>query len=411
MVTWDWTKNTWECDACGASDNHALANFCARCGALITDKVVSVAAPPSPSEDHRPEEHLVLLRGPDVLLNIFGVALVGKKATGNMTAFPDPLRESSSFDLPRMDKGIAQVRFDQGWVYVLDALGTLFVFPTSALRDGSMARSTKWRRCAENVHKFWSFKDRLIVLGEEGRQIKMGARPVVQNFWREKEMGYEPQKIEPPFEVETLVPLQGRDFLVALVGNNQMALLSDEGVSDPYEGFVDGDPCIGANREGMLRLATTLENREVRVVSFQRDTTQLLPDAIPDLRATALRTIDIDGRDWFVAVASDGIHLIDPLNRNIAASREVFMKPADMCASFGNLVAGFQDDEDPAGSSQMALFRFDRHAISRLHAWSLKPGLKPVTAPAGFGHGLYVLMQERNLTTLCCYALRGDGKV
>ena len=411
MVTWDWTKNAWECNACGASDNHALANFCSRCGALITDKVVSVAAPPSPSEDRLPEEHFVPLRCPDVLLNLFGVALVGEKASGNMTAFPDPLCESSSFDLPRIDNGIAQVRFDQWWVYVLDAQGTLFVFPTSALRDEYMARSTEWRRCAENVHKFWLFKDRLIVLGAEGRKIKMGKVPSIQNFWDKKEMDCESQKIETPFEVETLVPLQGRDFLVALVGKDKMALLSDEGVSDPYEGVLDGVPRIGSNREGMLRLATRLENGEVRVVSFQRDTAQLLQDAIPDLRATALRTIDIEGQDWFVAVTSDGIYLIDPLNRDIRASREVFMKPAKLCAAFGNLVAGFQDNEDPAGLSQMALFRFDRHDISRLHAWSLKAGLTPVTALAGFGHCLYVLMREGNRTTLYCYALCGDGKV
>lgn len=409
MVTWDWTKNAWECE-CGFADNHALANFCSRCGALNTDKAVSVAAPPSPSEDRLPEERFVPLRGPDVLLNLFGVALVGEKARGNMTAFPDPLRESSSFDLPRIDKGIAQVRFDQWWVYVLDAQGTLFGFPTSALRDESMARSTEWRRCAENVHKFWLFKDRLIVLGEEGRQLKMGKVPAIQNFWQKKEMDYEPQKIETPFEVETLVPLQGKDFLLALVGKDEMALLSDEGVSDPYEGVLDGSPCIGSNREGMLRLAARLENGEVRVVSFLRDTAQLLQDPIPDLRATTLRTIDIEGQDWFVAVTNDGIYLIDPLNRDIAARREVFMKPANRCASFGNLVAGFQDNEDPAGLSQMALFRFDRHAISRLHAWSLKAGLNPVTAPAGFGHCLYVLMREGNRTTLYCYALCGDGK-
>ena len=407
MVRWDWTKNAWECE-CGVANNHALANFCARCGAPITDKAASVAAPIGPSEDCPSEEHFVPLRSPDVLLNIFGVALVVDKVSGNTTAFPDPLfRESRSFDLPRIDKGIDQVRFDPWWVYALDAQGTLFVFPTSALSDEYMARNTQWRLCAEKVHKFWLFKDRLLVLGEEGREIKIGNIPSIPNFWAEEEMDYKPIKMETPFEVETLVPLHGRNFQAALVGKNKMALLSDESISKPCEVSLDGDHWIGSNRENMPRLATRLGNGEVGVVSFQRD--QILPDVIPDLRATALYTIDIDGQGWFVGVTSDRIHLIDPLKRESCACREVSMNLADMCTSFGNLVAGFQDSEVQSGL-QMALFRFDRHEISRLHAWAFKTGLTPVTAPTGFGNRVYVLMKESNITKLYCYSLSGDGK-
>ena len=412
MIKWDWNENTWTCGECGASDNCALANFCARCGTPIADKATSVAAPISPLEDCPIEEHVVPLGNPDVLLNIFGVALVVEKARGNATAFPDPLRESRSFELPRLDNEIAQVGFDPWWVYVLDTQGALFVFPTSALSDDFMARNTEWRRCAEKVHNFWSFKDRLLVLGEEDRQIKMGEIPSLPNVWADGEMDYKPIKMKTPFEVETLVPLHGGDFRAMLVGNDKMALLSDEGVSESREVSLDGGHWIGSNRGGMPRLATRLENGEIGVVSFQPDTSQILPDVIPDLQATALDTVDIDGQGWFVAVTSDGIHLIDPLDCNKPhASREVFMKRANGCTSFGNLVAGFQDNADPARSSQMlTVFRFDRDGISRLYAGSLKAGLSPVTAPAGFGNRVYVMIEESNMTKLHCYSLGGGGK-
>ena len=408
MVAWDWKTNTWACGECGASGNHALANFCARCGEPVADKVASVAAPISSLEDCPIEEHFVL-RSPDVLLNIFGVALVVEKTSGNATAFPDPLRENSSFELPRIDNGIDQVRFDQWWVYVLDARGTLFGFPTSALRSEDMTRHTnKWRLCAEKVHNFWSFKDRLIVLGEEDRKIKMGKIPM-PNFGAGEEMDYKPRERETPFEVETVVPLHGGDFRATLIGKNKMASLSDKGVSDPREVSLDGDHWIGSYRGDTPRLATRLENGEGEVVSFSRD--EIFQDRIPDLRATALYTIDIDRQDWFVAVTSDSIHLIDPLNSD-NSSHKVFMKQADMCTSFGNLFAGFQGNEDPARSSQQMLvvFQFDRHAISRLYAGSLKADLAPVTAPAGFGHCLYVLLKESNTTKLCCYSLGGDER-
>ena len=410
MIKWDWNENTWACGECGASDNHALANFCARCGDPIANKAASVAAPISPLEDCPIEERDVPLANPDVLLNIFGVALVVEKASGNATAFPNPLRESRSFELPRLDNGIAQVRFDPWWVYVLDIQGALFVFPTSALSDELMARNTEWRRCAEKVRNFWPFKDKLLVLGTEDRQIKMGEIPSVAN-WVAGEMDYEPIKMKTPFEVETLVPLHGGDFRAALVGNDKMALLSDEGVSESREVPLDGGHWIGSNRGGRPRLATRLENGEVEVVSFQRDTSQILQDVIPDLQATALDTVDVEGQGWFVAVTSDGIHLIDPLSRDIRANYKVFMKRANGCTSFGNLVAGFQDNADPARSSQMlAVFRFDRDGISPLYAGSLKADLSPVTAPAGFGNRVYVMIEESNMTKLHCYSLGGGGK-
>lgn len=405
MIKWDWNENTWACGECDASDNHALANFCARCGDPIADKAASVAAPISPLEDCPIEEHVIPLANPDVLLNIFGVALVVEKASGNATAFPDPLRESRSFELPRLDNEIAQVGFDPWWVYVLDIQGALFVFPTSALSDEPMARNTGWRRCAEKVRNFWPFKDRLLVLGEEDRQIKMGEIPSVTN-WADGEIDYEPKKMETPFEVETLVPLQGGDFQAMLVGNDKMALLSDKGVSESREVSLDGGHWIGSNRGDMPRLATRLGNGEIGVVSFQ----PLHQGIIPDLRAIALDTVDIDGQAWFVAVTSDGIHLIDPLSRGIRANYKVFMKRADMCTSFGNLVAGFQDNADPARSQMLAVFRFDRDGISRLYAESLKAGLSPVTAPAGFGNRVYVMIEESNMTKLHCYSLGGGGR-
>ncbi len=414
MAIWHWTTTTWECDACGATTNRPLAHFCSQCGEPATDKVTSVAAPIASAEDRSPEERTVPLRNPDLLLNIFGVALVVEKATGNMVVFPDPLCNDSSFELPRISKGIAQVRFDPWWVYVLDTQGTLFVFPVSALSPEYMAPNTGWQRCAEGVHKFWLLKKQLLVLDKAGRQLKIGAIPSLSHFWAEdEEIICEPSKMETPFEVETLVPLRGEDFLLALIGKNQMALLSDEGVSDLYDEFLGdgGDHWIGLNRAGMLRLASRQGNGEVRVVSFTRDPSQkILQDTIPDLSATALHTIDISGQDWFVVVTSDNINLVDPLTVEKVQSYEVFMERTDMCASFGNLFAGFEKNEDPGGSPLVSLFHFDRHDISRPHAWFFDDGLIPVTAPAGFGQGVYVLMKERNNTKLYCYSLSGKGE-
>ncbi len=413
MVGWNWTKNTWECNACRAENNPLLANFCSQCGSL-TDKAIHVAAPIAPAESSPPEEHMVPLRGnPDLLLNILGVALVVEKTTGNMVVFPEPLRESIYFLLPRIDEGIAQIGFDQWWVYILNTQGTLSVFPVSALSDEYMAKNTNWRLCAEGVRKFWLFKNRLFVIDKDGQKIKTGDIPSINNFWAEgEETAYKPRDIDMPFDVETLVPLQGEDFLVALVGENNMALLTDEGVSDLYEEFLEGGKShwIGSNREGLLRLAFRQENGDVRIISFSQDNPQILQETIPDLQAGALHTIDIDGQYWFVAITSDDINLVNPLDRSIDRSDSFFMREMDKSTSFGNLVAGY--NEDPGGLPLVALFHFDRNSgISRLRLWSLKPGLTPMTAPAGFGHSVYVLMREKNYTKLYCYPLNEDSGV
>ncbi len=410
MVRWNWTKNTWECNACRAENNPPLANFCSQCGSL-TDKAIHVAAPIAPAESSPPEEHMVPLRGnPDLLLNIFGVALVVEKDTGNMVVFPDPLHESIYFFLPRITEGITQVGFNQWWVYVLNTQGTLSVFPVSALGGDHMVRGKIWSPYAENVQKFWLFKNRLFVIDKDGRKIKMGDTPSINNFWAKgEETTYKPREIDTPFDVETLVPLQGEDFLLALVGENNMVLLTDEGVSDIYEGVLEGGKShwIGSNREGLLRVAFRQENGDVRIISFSQDNPQILQETIPDLQAGALYTIDIDGQYWFVVITSDNINLVNPLDGSVDRSDSVFMREMDKSTSFGNLVAGY--NEDPGGLPLVALFHFDRNSgISRRRLWSLKTGLTPVTAPAGFGHSVYVLMREENYTMLYCYPLNGD---
>ena len=411
MVGWNWKTNAWICSECGAENNPPLANFCSQCGTL-TDKATLIAAPIAPAESRPPKEHTVLLRNPDLLLNIFGVALVVEKATGNMEFFPNPLRESTPFPLPRIIEGIAQVGFDQWWVYVLNTQGILSVFPVSALSGDHMVRGKIWWPYAENVQKFWLFKNRLFVIDKDGRKIKMGDTPSINNFWRKgEETTYKPREIDTPFDVETLVPLQGEDFLLALVGENNMVLLTDEGVSDIYEGVLEGGKShwIGSNREGLLRLAFRQENGYVRMISFAQDNLEPIPDIIPDLQATALHTIDIDGQDWFVMITTANINLVDPLNSNVDREYPVFLNQTDMCSSFGNLVVGFEDNEDPGGLPLVALFHFDRNnGISRPRFWSLKTGLTPVTAPAGFGHSVYVLVREENYTKLYCYPLNED---
>ena len=95
-------------------------------------------------------------------------------------------------------------------------------------------------------------------------------------------------------------------------------------------------------------------------------------------------------------ITTANINLVDPLNSNVDREYPVFLNQTDMCSSFGNLVVGFQDNEDPGGLPLVALFHFDRNnGISRRRLWSLKTGLTPVTAPAGFGHSVYVLMREK----------------
>ena len=413
MVRWNWTKNTWKCNACGAENNPPLANFCSQCGSLA-DKVPLVAAPIAPAESCPPEEHLVPLRNPDLLLNIFGVALVVEKTTGNMVVFPGPLHENIPVFLSRITEGIAQVCFDQWWVYVLNTQGNLFVFPVSALSSDYMAMNTKWRLCAEGVHKFWLFKNRLFVIEKDSQKIKIGDAPSISDFWTEgEETAYKPREIDTPFDVETLVPLQGEDFLVALVGENNIALLTDEGVvSDLYEEFLkDGKShWVGSNREGLLRLAFRKENGDVRMISFTKDNPQILQETIPDLQAAgSLHTIDIDDQNWFVVVTSEGINLVNPLDGSVDREYPAFVNQTDMCSSFGNLVAGFQDNEDPNGLPLVSLFHFDRNnGISRPRFWPLKTGLTPMTAPAGFGHSVYVLMKEENNTMLYCYSLNED---
>lgn len=410
MVRWNWTKNTWKCNECDAENNPPLASFCSQCGSLA-DKVPLVAAPIAPAESCPPKEHMVPLRNPDLLLNIFGVALVVEKTTGNMVVFPDPLHESVYFLLPRIDEGITQIDFDQWWIYVLNTQGILSVFPVSALSDEFMAKNINWRLCAEGVQKFWLFKSQLLVIDEDG--LKIGDTPSIHNFWAEgEETAYKPREVDTPFDVETLVPLQGEDFIVALVGKNNMALLTDEGVSVPYEGFLgDGKShWVGSNREGLLRLAFRQGDGGVGIISFTQDNPQILQDAIPDLQAGALYTIDIDSQYWFVAITSDDINLVNPINpldSSVDRSDKVSMREMDKSVSFGNLVVGY--NEDPGGLPLLALFHFDRNSgISRRRLWSLKTGLTPVTAPVGFGHSVYVLMKEENYTMLYCYPLNGD---
>ena len=417
MIRWNWAKNTWKCGECGAENNPPLANFCSQCGTL-TDKATLIAAPIAPAESRPPKEHMVPLRGnPDLLLNIFGVALVVEKATGNIVVFPDPLHERLPFFLPRITEGIAQVGFDQWWVYVLNTQGTLSVLPVPMLSNEYMTKNTNWQPYAENVHKFWLFKNRLFVIDKDGRKIKTGDTPSINNFWTEGEKtAYKPQDIDMPFDVETLIPLQGEAFLLTLVGENNMALLTDEGVSEPYdyEGLLEGGKShlVGSNRQGLLSLAFRQGNGDVGIISFTQDNLEPIPYTIPDLHeATTLHTIDIGGQDWFVVITPAKISLVDPLNGSVDREYPAFMRQTDMCSSFGNLVAGFQDNEDPGGLPLMALFHFDRNnGISRPRFWSLKTGLTPVTAPAGFGHSVYVLMKEENYTMLYGYPLNEDGE-
>ncbi|MDE2725795.1 MAG: hypothetical protein OXI59_20700, partial [Gemmatimonadota bacterium] len=280
MVRWNWKTNTWKCNACSAENNPSLASFCSQCGTL-TDKAILVAAPIAPAESLPPQEHMVPLRNPDLFLNIFGVALVVEKTTGNMVVFPNPLREGIPFFVSRITEGIAQVCFDQWWVYVLNTQGTLYVFPVSALSDEYMARNTNWRPYAENVHKFWLFKNRLFVIDKESKKIKTGDIPSISNFWAEgEEIAYNPRDIDTPFDVETLVPLQGEDFMVALVGKNNMALLTDEGVSEPYGAFLDDGKShwVGSNREGLLRLVFRQGNGDVGIISFTQDNLEPIHD-------------------------------------------------------------------------------------------------------------------------------------
>ena len=63
--------------------------------------------------------------------------------------------------------------------------------------------------------------------------------------------------------------------------------------------------------------------------------------------------------------------------------------------SFGNLFVGFQNNDDPASPPLVALFHLDPNSgVSRQRWWSLQ-NLTPVTAPAGFGHSVYVLMRKK----------------
>ena len=408
MVKWNWKTNTWKCNKCGAENNPPLANFCSQCGTL-TDKATVIAAPIAPSESRPPKEYMVPLReNPDLLLNIFGFALVVEKTTGNMVVFPDPLCGSTPFFLPRITEGIAHVGFDQWWVYVLNIQGTLSVFPVSALSNEYIAKKTNWQPYVENVHKFWLFKNRLLVLDEAG--CKIGDTPSIHNFWAEgEETAYKSRGIDTPFDVETLVPLQGEDFLLALIGENNIALLTDKSVSKPYKGFLDDGKShwVGSNREG--RLAFRQGDGGVGIISWAQDNLEPIPYTIPDLHeATTLHTIDIVGQDWFVAITSTDINLVNPVTRRVEKQYPTFMTEINKSTSFGNLFVGFQNNDDPAGPPLVALFRLDPNSgISRQRWWSLQ-NLTPMTALAGFGHSVYVLMRDGNYTMLYCYPLNGN---
>lgn len=443
MLDWNWETNTWTCpdEMCAYERNHALANFCAMCRAPVEEKSTGVVVPIRLGEP-APERPLnLLMNRVDRLFNVFGEVLLVDRSRGAMQAFPEPMSDIRSFSLPEipwadipersivsrpetqrrtgesLDPFLRQVEFDRWWIYALRRDGQLHLFPVSALASEDMAVSTPWVSGLSNIQVFVRAEDHLFLLDQERRTI---------HVYRVGEEGYRSQwedlgdlltpiseSLEIPFSVKEMVPIHGNRPMVGLIGERDMALLSDEGIEHHDQSFrKEGlSQWVGTLRGDSPRIAAVTDDGSLQIRVCYPDRGKTLVDQV-GMQIRAVRSLQIESEYWFAAISLSHVQLFDPLDRQMKGQWPcpggASMEHMELISSFGDVLAGFQRPVDRTKPTQFCLIQLNEQEARAVRSWNLPGREVPVIPPAGFGRYVYLVTRpgRSNHLRMLCYDLQ-----
>lgn len=404
MRGWNWHKNAWTCSKDGR-EHHALANFCAVCGAAVENKPVDYMAdvPSGESKDSAVEDLEVAMDQVDDLFNVFGQPLLVNRSSGEMSTYI----ENEPRDLPRLNGvSLSQVDFDRWWIYALTEKGTLQVFPTSSLLNDDMLQAASWKPLAvecERVEKIALGRDRLFLLDQEALTIHIYKvdEASCNRYWQQEQRIFdelkEPYRSSSP--IEEMILIRGSEVYLGLIEEeNRVAFLDlEQGKKIPYSGAL-GDPLdawagVMRGEEPSIWLLTQEGDLSALDLIGQR----VLKEMPNQAEVWALQALQIESGYWYMAIEPDRMLLFDPLDRQVKSKLECSpgysMVQIDKTKVLGGLVASFQKGVGANTSTQFYLSRLsEREGSHALRGWPL--GEEPVAPPAGFGKYVYVLTRK-----------------
>ncbi len=339
----------------------------------------------------------------DDFFNVFGQPVLVNKSSGEMSTYI----EDEPRDLPRLNgASLRQVDFDRWWIYALTEVGTLQVFPTSALLNDDMLQVTSWKQVAvecERVEKIALGRNRLFLLAQEALTIHMYKvdKASCDRYWKSKDRIFD--ELQKPYKnsshIEEMIPIRGSDVYLGLIEEeNRVAFLDlEQGEKIPYRGTLSDTL---AAWEGVMRgedPSIWLLNQEGGLCALQLVGQQVLKE-IPGrtkVEVQALQALRIESGYCYMAIGSNFMLLFDPLDRQVASKLECSpgysMRHLDQTKGLGGLVANFQ--RGVGANTEFRLSRLDEWGGEPfLRSWPL--GEEPVVPPAGFGKYVYVLTRD-----------------
>ena len=403
MQGWNWHKNAWTCSKDGR-DHHALANFCTVCGGAVESKPVDRMAdiPPGESQDSAVGKLPVTMDQVDNLFNVFGQPLLVNESSGTMHTYI----ENEPRDLPRFNgASLRQVDFDRWWIYALTEVGTLQVFPTSALLNDDTLQAAQWKQVAvecDRVENFVLGRDRLFLFDQESLTIHTynvdGAS--CDRYWNKENRIFD--ELKEPYRnsslIKEMILIRGSDAYLGLIEEeNGVAFLNvEQGEKIPYRGTL-GDPLdawagVMRGEEPSIWLLT----QEGSLSALDLVDQQVLEGTPTRAEVRGLQALQIESGYWYMAIGRNFMLLFDPLDRQVKSKLECshgYSMVQDKTKVLGGLVANFQKGVGANTSTQFDLSRLDeRGGTPALRGWPLDE--EPVAPPAGFGKYVYVLTRD-----------------
>lgn len=402
MQGWNWHKNAWTCSKDGR-DHHALANFCAGCGGAVESKPVDLMAdiPRGDSQGSAVGKLPVTMDQVDNLFNVFGQPLLVNKLSGTMQTYVG----NEPRDLPRLNgASLRQVDFDRWWIYALTEVGTLQVFPTSALLNDDMLQAARWKQVAvecDRIENFVLGRDRLFLFDQEALTIHTynvdGAS--CARYWKEENRIFD--ELKEPYKnsslIKKMILIRGSDAYLGLEEESGVAFLDlERGEKIPYRGTL-GDPLYAW--AGVMRgeePSIWLLTQEGSLSALDLVDQQVLAETPSRAEVRGLQALQIESSYWYMAIGRNFMLLFDPLDRQVKSELECSpgdsMVQIDNTKVLGGLVANFRKGVGANTSTQFHLSRLDERGKHALRCWSLDE--EPVAPPAGFGKYVYVLTRD-----------------
>ena len=340
----------------------------------------------------------------DNLFNVFGQPLLVNKSSGTMHTYI----ENEPRDLPRINGASAslrQVDFDRWWIYALTEVGTLQVFPTSALLNDDMLQAARWKQVAvecDRIENFVLGRDRLFLFDQEALTIHIYNvdEASCDRYWKEANRIFD--ELKEPYKnsslIEEMILIRGSDAYLGLIEEESRVAFLDleRGEKIPYRGTL-GDPLY--NWAGVMRgeePSIWLLTQEGSLSALVLVDQQVLEEIPSRAEVWGLQALQIESSYWYMAIGRNFMLLFDPLDRQVKSKLECspgYSMVQDKTKVLGGLVANFQKGVGANTSTQFYLSRLDeRGEAQALRGWPLDE--EPVAPPAGFGKYVYVLTRD-----------------